>query len=144
MSSTQYSPPGRLGNPSLDLSHDPRTHPSLKVVLDAMGIGANATQGIAPEAVNLESMKVICEQTNAMITGMYESADYSVPGDENEGEVEESVVEIEGVDGNVVKLYVTKPKGMNSEERLPGCVYIHGMYICLSCIFRLMCVVCVR
>lgn len=125
--STTPTPQGRLGNPSLDLSHDPRTHPDLKKALDAVGLGANASQGIPPEAVNVEAMNGILEQVNEKHIEMYKFMDLSNVGDELEAEVEESEMEIEGVDGNKIKLYVTRPKGVSG--KLPGVVYIHGMCV---------------
>lgn len=125
--STTPTPQGRLGNPSLDLSHDPRTHPDLKKALDAVGLGANASQGIPPEAVNVEAMNGILEQVNEKHIEMYKFMDLSNAGDELEAEVEESEMEIEGVDGNKIKLYVTRPKGVSG--KLPGVVYIHGMCV---------------
>lgn len=122
--STTPTPPGRLGNSSLDLSHDPRTHPDLKKALDAVGLGANASQGIPPEAVNVEALNGILEQVNQKHIEMYQFMDFANAGDELEAEVEESEMEIEGVDGNKIKMYVTRPKGVS--EKLPGVVYIHG------------------
>lgn len=133
--STTPTPQGRLGNPSLDLSHDPRTHPDLKKALDAVGLGANASQGIPPEAVNVEAMNGILEQVNEKHIEMYKFMDLSNAGDELEAEVEESEMEIEGVDGNKIKLYVTRPKGVSG--KLPGVVYIHGMCVFFLFSFRL-------
>lgn len=137
--STTPNPQGRLGNPSLDLSHDPRTHPDLKKALDAVGLGANASQGIPPEAVNVEAMNGILEQVNEKHIEMYKFMDLSNAGDELEAEVEESEMEIEGVDGNKIKLYVTRPKGVSG--KLPGVVYIHGMcvfFLCFALLFFLL------
>ncbi|USW51028.1 Putative alpha/beta hydrolase-3 [Septoria linicola] len=120
---SSYTPPGRLGNTDLDLSSDPRTHPDLKKSLDAMGMGGNATQGF-PVRTDLQVIHSALEQVESMIMGLYNAVDMSNPEDANEAEVTETVEEIDGPDGNKIKLYITKPKGATS--KLPGVVYIHG------------------
>ncbi|KAF2208603.1 hypothetical protein CERZMDRAFT_62051 [Cercospora zeae-maydis SCOH1-5] len=120
---SSYTPPGRLGNPDLNMSTDPRTHPKLKAVVDAFGMGANVTEGVT-ETNNLEVGKAMCEQMETAIFGLYNSVDMSLPGDENEDEVEETEEEIDGPDGNKIKLHIFKPKGVSG--KLPGVVYLHG------------------
>lgn len=75
----------------------------------------------------MEAMNGILEQVNEKHIEMYKFMDLSNAGDELEAEVEESEMEIEGVDGNKIKLYVTRPKGVSG--KLPGVVYIHGMCV---------------
>ncbi|CAK1366467.1 unnamed protein product [Cercospora beticola] len=120
---SSYTPPGRLGNTDLSISTDPRTHPKLKAVVNAYGMGGNNMQGVS-DTKNLEVGTKLAEEMETAIFGLYGAIDMSTPEDKNEGEVEETVEEIDGPDGNKIKLYIFKPKGVNG--KLPGVVYIHG------------------
>lgn len=108
------------------MSTDPRTHPKLKAVVDAYGMGGNNMQGVS-DTRNLEVGKKMGEEMETAIFGLYGAIDMSTPEDKNEGEVEETVEEIDGPDGNKINLYIFKPKGVSGN--LPGVVYIHGKLV---------------
>jgi acetyl esterase/lipase len=123
MANSSYVPPGRLGNPDMNLITDPRTHPKIRQVL--MAIGANASLvAELPVEWSIESLTPNMAATDAGISGLYEMLPNELPTDADEPAVEISEQTIKGVDDNDIKLYIYKPAGVQGP--LPAVIYFHG------------------
>ena len=121
MANSSYTPPGRLGDPNMNLLTDPRTHPKIRQIIQAMGPDAGAE---LPEEWSIESLTPFIAATEAKIAGLYEMLENDLPTDADEPAVDISEQTIKGVDGNDVKLYIYKPA--SAREPLPAVIYIHG------------------
>lgn len=122
----KFKAPGRLGNPDATVANDPRTQPALAKFLESMGMGGQASYDDVAQDIDAIGRKM--GEVHGMINGLYGMIPLEIPEDKHEGEIEASDLEIDGPDGNKIKLYVTKPKGIGGP--LPGLVYIHGRSPC--------------
>jgi len=123
MATSSYTPPGRLGDPNMNLLTDPRTHPKIRQVLQALGASAIGGSEL-PEEWSIESLTPVTAATDAAVTGMYEMMENDLPTDADEPAVDISEQTIKGVDGNDIKLYIYKPA--SAKEPLPAVIYYHG------------------
>ena len=122
MANASYTPPGRLGNPDMNLVTDPRTHPKIRQVVQAMGGGPPNTE--FPEEWSIESLTPSIAASHAAVTGLYEMLENDLPTDADEPAVDISEQKIKGVDGNDIKVWVYKPA--SAQEPLPAVFYFHG------------------
>ncbi|KAK0891802.1 hypothetical protein LTR91_023433 [Friedmanniomyces endolithicus] len=124
-SSEGYTPPGRLGNPSLELSEDPRAHPKVIEALTPFGLANNAQEVPLTAESPLEHLAGYCAAAHSGFSAIYSNVPLTLPGDENEPNVEHSIETIKGVDDNDIKLHIFRKAG-TEKEVLPCVVYLHG------------------
>ena len=112
--------PGRLGNPDATFETDPRSDPRMVAALKPLGYA-----GIPPKVpVTAQSplkeilafLLVMEKETQKMLVEIFKGLP-SLP-------VEHSVEETTGVDDNIIKLYISRPKGVSG--RLPCIYHMHG------------------
>lgn len=115
-----YTPPGRLGNPSMKLLEDPRLHPDLYKALVAANFKDMLPASMPTDPK--ESHPIIGEQ-HEQTNVMYKMTPLGLPGDENEPNVGPEEITIDGPDGNKIILYVFRPV---SKEPAPCVIYTHG------------------
>ncbi|KAF2163523.1 hypothetical protein M409DRAFT_26134 [Zasmidium cellare ATCC 36951] len=120
MSSTAYKAPGRIGNPDLDLEHDPRTRPDLLTALKSMGLASNSVMDWAKTP---EEQEQHCKVSHEGFSAVYEQLPNDLPGDASEPDVQQTEISIESFDGSKIKLYVYRAKG---SDNVPAVLYIHG------------------
>ena len=124
MANTNYTPPGRLGDPNMNVTTDPRTNPKISEFLKAMGMADMLNEFPEPATWSIESLTPYIAATDAAITGMYNGIDNELPGDADEPEIETSTQTIKGVDNNDIILYIYRPKA--AQGPLPAVIYSHG------------------
>ena len=115
--------PGRLGDPTMEMSQDGRLDPRIAAVLMQMPDGRNGTA--VPADVSFDSSYEDClayytaqeVQTREQMLAMTEG----LPAFDG---VESSSQSITGVDGNDIELSIYRPA--DNSGPLPGVVYIHG------------------
>jgi acetyl esterase len=122
MSSVNMKAPGRLGDPTMKPQDDPRLHPNLRAGF-AHAPPPEAPEITAPVDSPLSEIKPFIDWLETVSQGMYDNIPIALPGDEN-AKVDESTETIKGIDGNDIKLYISKPIGTTGP--LPGVLYIHG------------------
>lgn len=112
--------PGRLGDPNATFETDPRADPRMVAALKPLGYA-----GVPPAApVTAQSpLKDILAFLLVMEKGTQEMLEEIFKG-LPPLPVEHSVEETTGVDGNTIKLYVSRPKGVSG--KLPCIYHIHG------------------
>lgn len=108
----------------MKVHEDPRLHPNLRVVF------ANIPQNSPPASTatltadsSLSELEPFIEWTNHWSSTTFDTVPLALLGDENI-KIDESMENIKGVDGNDIKLYISKPAGTTSP--LPAVLYIHG------------------
>ena len=113
--------PGRLGNKNLELKDDHRAEPR---IIDALkefeldGYAPGPPDGIRS---NSSSIMEFMNEAEPQYQGIF--AEWFSEKD-NLDNVETYKTEINGVDGNIICLTISKPKEMNSE--IPAILHIHG------------------
>lgn len=121
MANASYTPPGRLGDPTMTLATDPRTHPKIRQFVQAFPV-PNATE--YPKDWSIESLTPVIAASEAGVAGLYEMLENDLPTDANEPAVDIIEQTIKGVDGNDIKVYIYKPA--SAREPLPAVLYFHG------------------
>ena len=124
MANTNYTPPGRLGDPNMNVTTDPRTNPKISEFLKAMGMVDMLAESPDPSTWSIESLTPNIAATDAVITGMYNNIENDLPTDADEPEIETSTQTIKGVDDNDITLYIYRPKA--AQGPLPAVIYSHG------------------
>jgi acetyl esterase/lipase len=125
MANTNYTPPGRLGDPNMNVATDPRTNPKIKNLLTAMGM-VDMIPSNLPEPADwtIEGLTPYMAATDAAMGSVYESLENDLPTDADEPEIETSTQTIKGVDDNDITLYIYRPKA--AQGPLPAVIYSHG------------------
>jgi len=121
-SSAAVTLPGRLGDPSLSLATDPRTHPGVNKLFGPFEL--NRPQLEAPPVSQDCSYEAKVEWANGVeqgFGGLFDTIVSAWPPIEG---VENSTEIIKGVDGNDITLYISKPK--NSTGPMPCMYHTHG------------------
>jgi hypothetical protein len=121
MANTGYTPPGRLGDPNMNVTTDPRTNPKISQLLTSMGMADMLNEYPEPSTWSIESLTPYMAATDAAIMGMYNNLPNELPGDADEPEIETSTQTIKGVDDNDIILYIYRPK--SAQGPLPAVVY---------------------
>jgi acetyl esterase/lipase len=121
---SQYTLPGRLGNPEATASNDPRTLPALKKQLDDLQAGG-FIEYVVP-AHDMASYRDSIAVIGASFQTFYDAVPVDLPEDKDEPDVDRSEIEVEAHDGHKIQLHVFKPRGIPADARLPGVVYFHG------------------
>ena len=65
MANTNYTPPGRLGDPNMNVSTDPRTKPKISEFLKAMGMADMLNEFPEPATWSIESLTPYIAATDA-------------------------------------------------------------------------------
>jgi len=124
MSNVEYTPPGRLGDPNMNVATDPRTHPKISELLQQMGMADMLTEFPEPASWSIESLTPYIAATDTAITGMYNNLDNELPTDADEPAIETTTQTIKGVDDNDITLYIYRLK--SAQSPLPAVIYSHG------------------
>ena len=111
--------PGRLGNPDMSFSDDPRSDPRIVAALASM----NVPGGLAiPDAdADYDEILEYCAESEAALDLMHPAMWEAMPDFDD---VETSSISIKGVDDNDIALYIDRPRSQDGP--LPGMVYTHG------------------
>lgn len=126
MASAGFTPPGRLGDPNLNVTTDPRTHPKVSELLKAMGVLEMMTDYPERADWTIEALTPHVAATDTATTGLYNSLDNELPTDADEPEIETTTQTIKGVDNNDITLYIYRPKSASPQTPLPAVIYSHG------------------
>ena len=121
--STQLSKsdrPGRLGDPDMSLSTDPRTNPQLLRTLEQFGMDVNAEAAPVSADSSYEDCLAFTVEMEAGYEAIYGPLHQNLP----DLDVAREARTILGVDGNDIKLHIHKPKVVSSD--LPCIVHLHG------------------
>lgn len=124
-----YTPPGRLGNPKLELGNDPRIHDGLAEQFKAFGMLKHATPAALAKLNENSSLDEIAEMISEFENGLLMMYDgvvlpQDIPEDAQAPKVEMTQETIKGGDGQDMLLYIYHPAGQ--KESLPGVIYTHG------------------
>lgn len=118
---SQLNLPGRLGNPDMALGTDPRADPRMVAAFAPLGVDQLAPPApfdrTSPLADRRAYVAGFEEQFGGLMDVLFGSL-APVPG------VTSTVEEIDGVDGNRIKLYIHRPTA--SEAPLPCVIHLHG------------------
>lgn len=120
-----YKPPGRLGDPDMSLGTDPRTHTKLLPLFKAFKMDTNAPPSQLTVTSSLDEIGLSMAKSHTEFEQFYAFLPNDLPADATEAKLEHSDVTIKGVDGNDVKLYISRLAG-TEKQQLPCVVYIHG------------------
>lgn len=113
--------PGRLGTPDLTMGDDPRADPRMIAAFAPLGLDQPSPAAPLDTTAPLQDRLAYVagfEQQFAMVIDALFTAPSPVRG------VTETTVEIVGVDGNPIKLYIHRPSGHSAP--LPSVVHLHG------------------
>lgn len=113
--------PGRLGNPDMNLGSDPRADPRVVAVLSAFGMDKEGQAPPLKRGDDLEKIGEFIVEADKGFGAMFSALMSDLP--EIKG-VDHSVREIDGLDGNKIKLHITSPTGLSSPA--PCIVHFHG------------------
>ncbi|KAK1056357.1 hypothetical protein LTR74_014965 [Friedmanniomyces endolithicus] len=122
-----YVPPGRLGQPSMELHQDPRLDPRLLAVLSANGADRMSTPlalTTLSASSTLDEVRTALSHSEKLFEDMYEQLPNALPKDRLELQVESQVIRIVGSDTNLIALHLYRPVVKGSA--LPCIVYCHG------------------
>ncbi|KAL1591011.1 hypothetical protein WHR41_00210 [Cladosporium halotolerans] len=124
---TAQPPPGRLGDPSMTVLTDPRTHPIVKQTLSALGMGEEPLPDLPP-TLSVDSLTPIIAANDAAFTAVSESLDNELPSDSSEPEISVTEHTIAGPDANPIRLWIYTPVAAAAAATapLPAVVYVHG------------------
>lgn len=113
--------PGRLGDPELSLGTDPRVHPGVVAALAPFGLdGLASAPPVSPRSTRAELLEFAAGAETGF-ESVFEALMAGLP------EVDEVVSETHTVvaaDGHEIKLYVSRPEGV--EGPLPCIYHLHG------------------
>jgi acetyl esterase/lipase len=113
--------PGRLGNPKMTLSDDPRADPRLAAAVTALGLDGHPeplpVSTDAPREQLLEVCRLAEQGFEAVFDQLLEGLE-PVPG------VTSETVTITGADGHEITLFIHRPA--HADGPLPGIVHLHG------------------
>ncbi|KAM3422892.1 hypothetical protein BST61_g374 [Cercospora zeina] len=121
---TQYTRPGRLGDPNMKLFQEPRAHPKIVEVFRAFGIDgsqANPYEGISHEELCSTAQMA---KSHAQTEKMYEMMPNDLPEDAQEIEIKQETVKFTSSDGTERQLFIYRPAEQSG--KLPAVIYIHG------------------
>ena len=123
-----WKPPGRLGDPQLELVNEPRADAKLLQITAAMG----ADRNVPPPALaklnensSLDEIAAMISEFDDGISALYHGIPLALPEDEDAVEIEREDETIKGGDGQEMLLHVYRPKDQGGKA-LPCVVYIHG------------------
>lgn len=113
--------PGRLGNPAMDLSTDPRADPRVVAALKAFGMDKEAQVPPFKRGDDLEKIGEFFVEAAKGFGGMFSAL---FAGLEEIKGVDRSVKEIDGLDGNKLNLHIASPTGLSTPA--PCIIHFHG------------------
>jgi acetyl esterase len=120
MSQSNTHLPGRLSDPNAIFETDPRADPRIAAAILAVGGFAPGLEPVAPGA-SYEECLAYCMAFEELSAKAHPVLFAAMPSSDD---VEQTTEVIQGVDGNDLKLYVHRPKGVSG--RLPCIVQTHG------------------
>ena len=124
---SSISAPGRLGDPEMSLSTDPRVNPKVLQALKAHNLHESSylTSDLKPSAP-IDTVCDFIRSNEASLEKLYSRLDYTVPGDPTSSRpISRSETFIEGPDGNKLRLITYRPTQCE-HATLPAVVYFHG------------------
>src|SRR3954469_10649688 len=113
--------PGRLGNPDMTLADDPRADPRMIAALAPLGIGGAVEAFPLTVDHPLEDLHAFADEGEQ---GFGAVGDALLQGLDRVTGVTRAVEVIQGVDGNDITLYISRPEA--ADGALPGILHIHG------------------
>lgn len=120
--------PGRLGDSTMSLSTDPRTHPGQLRALQELKLHelSYLTTDLGLDSPLDEIMQFV-RANERSLEGLYEKLDYHVEGEHVERDQLETVSEvIHGQDGHTIRLYITSLATSKARSDLPAILYFHS------------------
>ncbi|KAK2052758.1 alpha/beta-hydrolase [Colletotrichum caudatum] len=120
--------PGRLGSKDMSLATDPRTHPAQLRVLEALKL--HEISYLATDLgldAPLDDIEAFVRSNERSLEGLYRQLDYHVPGERAETvPISKSEQIIDGPDGNVIRLFITRPAESAARADAPALIYFHS------------------
>lgn len=123
----RYVPPGRLGDPKMELFQDPRANAKLIEAMAEFGIERNrAPPSLATLSPNssVEELSSSMAEAESGFEQLYEALPNDLPHDQLELEVIEEEETIDGPGDSKIPLHIFRPKLRGGP--LPGVVYLHS------------------
>src|SRR5690242_13057170 len=114
-------PPGRLGDPMMDLGSDPRSDPRMIAALAPHGLEKATPPPPVGRASPREEQLAYLAATEAESEALFRALVAGLPAIEGVGHSTETIT---GFDGNDITLYVSRP--IDRTGALPGVLHIHG------------------
>ncbi|KAI6383228.1 hypothetical protein MCOR25_000148 [Pyricularia grisea] len=122
--------PGRLGDKTMSLATDPRTHPGQLKVLQALGLAdlSYLTTDLTLDSA-LDEITAFVRGNEESLEALYHSLDYRVAGEQLIPLVKSEQL-IDGREGNEIRMYITRP-AEPAPCPAPALIYFHsgGMII---------------
>lgn len=113
--------PGRLGNADMNLGTDPRAEPRMVAALKAFGMDQESQAPPLKRGDDLETIGKFMDEAGKGFGAVFGALFTDLPEIKS---VERSVQEIDGLDGNKVKLHITSPTDLSSPA--PCILHMHG------------------
>ena len=113
--------PGRLGDPTLELRSDPRSDPRMVALFARFGLDATSPTLPVDRHSPLEQLLAVAAASEQALDGVFAAL---LAGAPTASGVETRTLNIPGVDGNDIALYVDRPIGHSGP--LPGLLHLHG------------------
>lgn len=111
--------PGRLGNPEMTFSEDPRADPRLAAAMAMMELASGVDTSDAD--ADLETALACCQAWDDLDAQTHPALWDAMPSYD---EIDSTIQVIKGVDDNDITLSIERPK--NQTGKLPGVLHIHG------------------
>jgi acetyl esterase len=117
----RHTAPGRLGDPELSLGTDPRVHPGVVAALAPFGLDGLASAPPVSPGSPRTALLEFAAGAEAAFEPLFEALMADVP--EVDGVLSETRTVV-AADGHEIKLYVSRPQGV--EGPLPCIYHLHG------------------
>lgn len=118
--------PGQLGDPSINISNDPRTNAAMLKGLTPFGLAAPMPAPPLTRASAYADKLNFIKASHEGFQQVYNFMDaFILPDDEEKRRVTVDIKTIPGGDGQDMKLIITRPEGSEGKT-LPGVIYYHG------------------
>jgi acetyl esterase len=119
--STSTTPPGRLGDPHLELRTDPRSDPRMVAALVPFGLdGAGAPPPVDRNSPR-EAQLAFLAEAEAGFEAVFAALMQGLPPVEG---IERTTETVTGPGGTTITLFVSRPAGATGP--LPGVLHVHG------------------
>ncbi|GAA0920093.1 alpha/beta hydrolase [Pseudonocardia zijingensis] len=115
---------GRLHDPSIDLSTDPRLHPGLRAALGALGLDGHAAPPPLDRGAPPAAVAEYVGGAHAAFESLYAVLPCEWPGEGPGVDLVRRTESVRGVDGHDIPLHIVRPA--DASGPLPAVIYLHG------------------
>ena len=115
--------PGRLGNPSLTLADDPRADARMLAAMRERGLLEPMPPTPVDANSSIDELLAFCAENEAVYEEMNDTAMHGLPPVPG---VSKETRTIQGVDNNIIRVYIHRPEKIGAGTEVPGILHIHG------------------